>query len=388
MRKITTFFFLLIASFALYGQTSCIEGKVLDTAGSPIPGIGIIGVNSSADFSIETATDIEGHFSLDVPPGRYRFVTSDEHPTDRLALRLAAGNMHELTVDVADAGICSRVTLRRPVRARLYFHVTDLLSGTAVPQTQAQFRIDPTVWKGGLDDKQALQVPPGTELEVQVFSTGYQDSEVLKTGPLQPGEQRTLDVALRPLQTGCLTGTVVDDQGAPVANVSLQPVFAGEHRSTSYGGSQTDKEGHFRFDTLQPGRWSIFTNASGYLPPMIRSGYANTEVEPGAGCVDVTVPLGPKPARLEITVLDAATGKSIRNPEIWAMGDNNGNGGWSLRLMDKSTLAPALTQFIISATAHGYQAAHVTVSPLSPESLQKITIVMDRKASRSPQGND
>ena len=56
-----------------------------------------------------------------------------------------------------------------------------------------------------------------------------------------------------PAQTaGHIRGTVVDDDGKPLANVEVQATHSSSNRTT-----KTDKEGRFRFSMIPPGAYKV-----------------------------------------------------------------------------------------------------------------------------------
>ena len=55
-------------------------------------------------------------------------------------------------------------------------------------------------------------------------------------------------------------------------------------------------------------------------------------VPAGANCADATIRLGPKAAKLRVTVLNGMTQEPIKGAKVWLTGDFEDQGGWSLRV--------------------------------------------------------
>ena len=104
-------------------------------------------------------------------------------------------------------------------------------------------------------------VPPGrVRLRAEAGAQGFAGAEL-------PGEADT--AVLRVTATGAVTGTVVDDQGAPVAGAWLTLIRAGgiddglmpgiNARSTTTC-TRTDEQGRFHFGGLPDGDWTVMSN--------------------------------------------------------------------------------------------------------------------------------
>jgi hypothetical protein len=58
----------LLSLPSLVAQTACIQGRVVDTNGSPIAGVHVTGVNSAKNVSFDTSVQADGSFDADGLP--------------------------------------------------------------------------------------------------------------------------------------------------------------------------------------------------------------------------------------------------------------------------------------------------------------------------------
>jgi hypothetical protein len=381
--KACVLLFVLLGSPSLAAQTGCVEGRVLDTVGAPVPFIFVTASALDRSASHQVETDSDGYFFADVPAGEYDVIATDRsdlaspgvvqaEPGDALRTKVIAGKS------------CSSVSLRQPQRARLRFMATNALTEEFVDSVDASFRLNAKErWRGGTNEQQELLVPANSSLEVQVSARGYEDPELLQISPLQPGEAREVPVTLRPVAMGCITGTAVDEQGSPLGNATLQT--SSQTQGGSCGRASTDASGHFRFDEVQPGAYTLFTQAKGYPLPGVEDGsVARVAVPPGRVCPEVSIRLGRKAARLSVKIADGVTRKPVKGAEVWVSGEYIQGGGWSLRAIADPTLVPALTAFEIHVTAQGYlKAPPRAFLPMQPEETQQLTIALQPESQKS-----
>ncbi len=386
---------LCIACLCLFGhlglaaQTGCVEGFVLDSAGAGIANIHVIGAGSDRRSGFDVGTDSDGHFRIDtIPAGDYDIATSDECATDFRNINFTnAKPVSSMRAAAQTGGKCSSITLRRPVRARLRLKITDSLTAAAVPSAGASFRFDSqSSWNGFADERRELVVPPRLALDVRVGATGYEDSEPIKISLLNPGEVRELTAVLRPLQTGCITGVVLDQRDIPVSGVSVQAGPSdqdGSRLGQRVPTVATDKDGRFRFGPVNPGRYDIFTHAVplGYPVDQEDGDLLSVNVPPGSSCADIAVRLGPKAARLQLTVEDAHTHRPVKDFRV-AVFAGNPHFGWALNLRESNLPVPALKQFNVTVAADGYITWQVlTIAPLNPEETRQLTIELQPDGS-------
>lgn len=267
---------------------------------------------------------------------------------------------------------------RAQEQARLRLYATNLLTGEKIHMIGAAFRFDNDDFWNEVDGDEVI-VPSLINLELQIGSRGYKDSAIQQVSPLQPGEVREIAIPLRPIQLGCIAGALVDQHGVPISCVRVQPSRRADSLRFDPGVSSTDKNGKFKFDGLQPGDYVISPHAEvlgyepGFYPELGES--SEVSVAPGAGCAAITIKLGPKAAKLQLTVLDAVTQMPIQDAAIVLVGESGGDaGGWSISTHEDAMSAPALKPFQLSVGARGYETSTIAVSPLQPEEVQKIAI--------------
>lgn len=374
---------LLISAFSLTlaAQDGCVQGKVIDPDGTPVPSTYVIAFEVDRSASHGVGTDSEGMFLLDrLPAGEYDVIACNEYVPGSPSIGPENEDAHVRT-RLVEGHVCSSVSLRQPRRARLRLRATNAVTQESIKPIDATFRLNAEeIWRGTANEQQELLVPVNAGLQVQVFAPGYENSDVLQISPLQPGEVRDLAVALRPVAMGCVSGTVVDAEAAALQGVRLQldPI---SHGAGSQGIAFSDENGHFQFDQVQPGHYVIFAHADGYpLPGGVDGADAGAAVPPGRSCSDVSIKLGPKAAKLSVEVIDAVTRKPIKGAEAWA-GAGDSQNAWTLRMVADPMPVPALTSFEVNASAPGYAKAEpLNISPLQPEEAHQVIIALQRKA--------
>jgi hypothetical protein len=93
------------------------------------------------------------------------------------------------------------------------------------------------------------------------------------SGPSRPVEladgERRGDVTLRLWRHGTITGTVVDQSGAPVVGIGAQllrrSAVNGQWRFVIAGSTETDDRGAYRFGTITPGAYVVSVRSAGGL---------------------------------------------------------------------------------------------------------------------------
>ena len=194
---------------------------------------------------------------------------------------------------------------------------------------------------------------------------------------LQPGETLDLPLSLRPLQRGCISGQVVDQLGASVSGVSVQPSLKDDLMDRRVRYKDTDKNGQFRIEDVQPGEYSIHTDARqlGYSGIPGHENDVPISVEPSTGCKDITINLGPKGAKIELKVIDSQTQQPLVGFETFVSGVFVSGGMWSRMAGTTPVLVPALKPLGVVIEKNGYQVSRkVAVGPLQPEETRQITI--------------
>lgn len=373
-------FLFLLVSMNVATDPGCIQGKVLDPAGEPVPFAYVTASNLDNTKSIQVETDEDGAFEIDeLHAGeRYAVLASDKQfPGYVSPSSMREGGAAPATV-VAE-GECPSLTLHLPARARLLVEATNLLTGEPIRSVHAQFRFDTEwSWKSDVNERGELVAPPDSAFEVRIGAAGYATSAALKITTSKPGEEHEIAIALRPVQMGCISGTVIDEQGSGVPQARIQAISANE-RFLPSASTSTDAAGQFRIDGVQPGPHTILVDAAGYpftAPYRVMTGITVTS---GAPCADAIMALGPKAAKLRVRVVDSVTQEPVKDASVWLIGEYT-NGGWSMRVIADPTPVPALSLITVHAAAEGYiESQPVTVSPMEPEQTQEITIALQPK---------
>jgi hypothetical protein len=351
---------LFLLSLPSLAQTACIQGRVVDTNGAPIASVHITGTNSTKNVSFNTTVQADGSFDADgLPSGTYVMTTKDDAPTSSAAQDTVMAVEKE----------CSTLTLERPVRAKIHLVARNLLTGESIHDVTAAYQhSNQTEWIfSGTENNSAL-VPPHTDLQLRVGAPGYELSTI-DVAAVQPGEQTELPVSLRPKATGCICGKVLDDQRKPIADAKIQ--IQPEDNLYPTKRSVTNKNGEFHLARLQPGPYSILTEASPAEYSMVatNNNLAFLAIQPGAGCGEITINLGPKAAQLKITVIDAQTQQRLKDFEGSVSGEN-----WTIKLVANPLPVPAFATASVSVSAEGYRTVKTEIPPLKAEEVREIKV--------------
>jgi Carboxypeptidase regulatory-like domain len=376
-------FCILLATEKVTAEVGCIRGDVLDTVGDPVGSIYVIASRLDHGESIQVETDPDGYFVIDnaLAGEQYDVLSSYASEVGR-ASSLGTKSVDVVRVTAVGGGQCPYLTLHQAVRVRLHVKATNLQTGETVPSVEAHFRVDTdTLWLGEIEHNGDLLVPAGSNLEIQIVAEGYENSNVLKVASSQPDEARDVVVTLQAVQMGCIKGTVLDMQGTGVPGAKIQTSPGDEETFSPARWTSTDSHGQFSIDGVQPGRYVVFTTAAGYPQSLTQAGMvAHVTVPSDVQCAKATIGLGPKAAKLRVTVVDGVTQQPINKAEVSLHGDFVKQGGWSQRAIGDQVPVPALTQFTVDAGAAGYEPSQETISPIQPEQTKEITVALQPKS--------
>jgi hypothetical protein len=383
--------FILSATFDVRAESGCIQGRVLDASDAPVPSSFVTAFSITRKLSVQVETHRDGSFLIDtgvVAGEEYDLLASESSEnwsvdsseiTTRVGVRAIA----------AEEDRCPFVTLRQRARARLEVKAINVLKGAPISHVDAHFRFSgEKSWRGGTDDTGELLLPPGSHLEIQVGAAGFEDSQVFVILTPEAGKENDFPVALRPAQSGCITGAIVDQNGSPVAAARIQASSGGQGFSSG-GVTYSNANGQFKFEGMRPGEYYLFLDAAEYPPSLIQSqnNVGHVTVPSGISCADASKRLGPRAAKLHLRVIDATTQELLRGAQVHLTGNIANSGGWSLNAGadrneaaadDRASLipVPALTTFTVQASSKGYASQILTISPMQPQEVQEITIVL------------
>jgi RNA polymerase sigma-70 factor (ECF subfamily) len=109
-----------------------------------------------------------------------------------------------------------------------------------------------------------VDFPPNVAMHGTVSRDGWAAETAIESFTLAPGERRKMEWKL--VASCTLSGRVTNEDGTPAAGVNLwlkrafgtiaDPFQAGE-QSTASGTARTDESGHYRIDSVSPGRWRL-----------------------------------------------------------------------------------------------------------------------------------
>jgi Family of unknown function (DUF6843)/Carboxypeptidase regulatory-like domain len=127
-----------------------------------------------------------------------------------------------------------------------------------------------------------------------------------------------LVAAASPQTSGIISGTVTDEQGAPIAKAKVNAEPANDRpTSTLVRFVETNQHGHFVIDKLAWGKYRVFAQKveAGY-PDMGASFYSNdvyptAYITPEAPSAEIRIRLGPKAGTLTGSVTSALTGAPV-----------------------------------------------------------------------------
>lgn len=182
--------------------------------------------------------------------------------------------------------------------------------------------------------------------------------------------------------TGCATGTVIDNNGAPVAGIGVRLISHVPPYPMS-GEVFTDKQGNFEVADLAPATYKVFAAGEkvGYpnLDPLIfhRTPTPEVVVEASNLCSHVTVDVGSRAATLVLNGRDAVTNKPLGTLAI-TYGIPSRPRGQSLFLRDsRELLVPSLTTLLLDIGVAGYQRGNFTLNALQPDEVREFDFTLE-----------
>jgi hypothetical protein len=324
-------------------------------------------------------TDNSGAFEIDdVPPG-----THYELGANNDALVYPAKLPQ--TISVTGSGPCTAVTYDAGTRAgaaKLKFKVLDAV--TKKPITDLTVHATAGTWSSWLPVGDMLRagVPNGTEVpslskvHIEITAKGYFPSS-LDLPAIKPGEIREVVAQLNAEILGCITGTAVDDNFAPVKETMIDArrvPYAGD----GYAPVHADGSGRFRLDRLRPGDYDLyFENETegfsrlwvGWVDQPGLSKLLRVVVPATGVCRNVTLNMGPRGAWLDVVAIDADTQQQLSKLSITVENsENNRQGGTSELAEPQPVLVPSHASFTVHVRADGYRVSEpIHIEPLIPD---------------------
>lgn len=381
----------IFSTLSAYSQTGCVSGKVVDYLGQPIKGmrVGLAqhtwnGGQQSAGSSV---TDEFGAFEIDdIPPGKYELGASDD------ALGYPGRPLQPISVTT---GPCAAITYDVGERAaKLKFTITD--AATNKPITDLRIHATAGRWSSWLSVGDMLragvpnapQVPSLRKLHIEITAKGY-FSSVIDVPAIMPGGTHEVVAQLHRETLGCITGTTVDDNFAPVKNTIIDPTripYAGD----GYTPVHADQDGRFQADRLRPGDYDLYAEneAEGFsrlwvgwlnqpgLPKLLR-----VTVPATGGCKNVTLNMGPRGAWLDVVAIDSNTREQLSNLVVTILNSEHSRQGGSAILEEpKEVLVPSHARFQVQVRAEGYRSSQlVQIDPLIPGEKKTLTVPLQRE---------
>lgn len=358
-----------------------LTGRVVDSAGTPLPGVPVgLEREGAAASSAPALTDDAGRFALDGPaPDGAVVVTLRARPAhlcDAVATRaLRSPEDGEFGDLVAHAGgsVSGRVTTSgSPLAGARVTAVPSIARGSGV----ALIRDVPEGPSGRValtDDGGVYRIdglPPGACF-IRFAAPGCADvvRPGVRVGQGEVTEGVDLDVDL----DRAVAGRVVDPDGAPIPNVSVRLYEIGTPSpgESTYAPDdlRTDAEGRFAFRGLVGGPYYVLLRAPGFLSPKADS------LTPGPEERMLTMqPSG----TIEVTVIDAATRTAVANASV-GVDDAAATvtaGGGGVFLLANLPSGPVR----VTAAAPGYASVLVGDLEAPPATGRRVEVALERGA--------
>ena len=193
----------------------------------------------------------------------------------------------------------------------------------------------------------------------------------------------------------CISGSVVDEQKKPVANMLVEawPAFSpNSYAKDSYPQNITDEKGKFKFSQLEPGVYLLYTSNEGAGYPSTKQSFYQNGAVPGTKadrkCTSVIVGVGPKAAKLRIHVVDATTGAPLPNFGISFRTPSGSPLVISHGSQEQEVMVPARTTLSVSAWSYGFPRSEpISISTPEPEASGDVTVKLSPRVASSA-GND
>ncbi|WP_395244399.1 carboxypeptidase regulatory-like domain-containing protein [Agromyces sp. MMS24-K17] len=316
-------------------ETGSITGVVTGAAGAPLDGVLVQLFHCDADFDPTQQSDCwtllwadgqsgrtaaDGSFAIDgLEPGTYRAAINPQWDTAQYVREYwdGADLLEDATDITVQAGAAATIAPTLEVGATVSGTVTDAAGApVAGGYVYAYLTNDLTGTRGGASvasdgsysipglptGEYVLKAGKGWGATSELVDEYWQDAYTLDAATrvdLTAGD--TFTAAFELNDGGAVTGTVVDDDGAPVAGVDVTAEHAGsaEHWIAPVTAT-TGADGSYRLGGLEPGDYTVgFTDFDGTFGQQYwqgatdRSAATPVAVEPGVVVEDIDASLAP-----------------------------------------------------------------------------------------------
>jgi hypothetical protein len=185
-------------------------------------------------------------------------------------------------------------------------------------------------------------------------------------------------------QTGCLSGSVVDNTGQPVKGIRIT---VGDNVWTTAQITpepRSDESGQFKIEDIPPGNYraNAFNDQLGY--PGIWWPNRDVSIVASSICTNVTFNVRSRTAKLKLTVTDSVTNQPVDDDDIVVgVFPADKPGLWlHVQPLLRNGLppqVPSLTKLRIVVTAKGYSSSEFAFASLVPGATQEIVTKLSPK---------
>ena len=274
-----------------------LAGQVVDEAGRPVAGAELtlapVPEQSMADLDPGTFSAVSG------PDGRFRFAGL---PRGRFqGLWVDHSGFVETHVPGVEAPAATPVRIQLVEARSLAGRVVDPDGQPVAGARVALVETDSGLLLGGgfsrgarlssladtdADGRFVLdRVPPGT-VGIEVRAIGFRNRSVPGVRIPKDGEAEPVEISLRP--GPYLEGRVLDSRGRPVKDAMVRAEGKLQASGTfSFGGTQTDAEGHYQIGGLETGPHTVTVQIEVSDPGT----KTTVEILPGANWLDLQIPV-------------------------------------------------------------------------------------------------
>ncbi|GMK42639.1 hypothetical protein PCCS19_56990 [Paenibacillus sp. CCS19] len=281
---------------ALQQLAGAISGTVTDTSGNPIADA-IVRIFSNNIIVVRVATREDGTYDIgNLTPGSYYVSVRAEG---------FGGLSFSAVVNPGETTIENFVLTPNP--GSVSGTVTD---SSGNPIAGAILTISLNVSGGGLITTRYVSQTDGSYLIENLFPAPYLITVAANTfqstfqSVTVASEQRAVANFVLQSNPGTLSGTVVDNNGIPVAGAAVL-IKTSTGNGVTIATIFSDPNGHFQTSSLAPGNYTLLSSAPDFQTASATVTVRSDEVTP------ITLVLLPDPGSIQGSVVDARTGQPI-----------------------------------------------------------------------------